>query len=154
MTPDGEVLRTAAANGCSTGKGTHMTDHEEIANRQETAYDVVKDDVLRILGTLRVRLLHISDGSVLGDKCWGFFLGEIREASYVWHAVRERKAEVARLDGVIDRLRTKIQTACNQSRLEDCKEILKNALEYEVKEFARAQEVVGRKYRLWPGDPT
>jgi hypothetical protein len=134
------------------------SDGHEPRTREETAYDLVKDDVLRIFATLRVRLTHF-DGSTPGDKCWGFFLGEIREASYRWHSVRERKAEVARLADVVHRLKAAIQHAegviatahgGENGEVASCRAILSDALARETKLFAEAREAAGATARRWP----
>lgn len=51
----------------------------------QTAYHVTKDDVRRALESLGLKLVHGDDGSPVGDKCWGFFLGKLHEMSRRWH---------------------------------------------------------------------
>jgi len=76
-----------------------------------TAYHRVKEDVLDILAALEAQVTHKNDGTVLGDKGWGFFLGDLYAESKRWHHVRERRDAVARLDGVIAKMRDAICAA-------------------------------------------
>lgn len=76
-----------------------------------TGYHLIKDDVQDALATLRAQVTHTSDGSPLGEKCWGFFLGELYVHSKRWHAVRERQDVVAALDGRVTALRVTIGSA-------------------------------------------
>jgi hypothetical protein len=75
------------------------SDGHEPRTREATAYDLVKDDVLRIFATLRVRLTHF-DGSGPGDKCWGFFLGVDRRPEASDDGAETCDLRLALTDGV------------------------------------------------------
>lgn len=105
----------------------------------ETKYHVVKDDVLETLWSLQAQVTHKSDGSPLGEKCWGFFLGELYIYSKRWNAIAERKAEVARLQRVVDRLKAAIGASMKTQRIDECKAILVDALRLEEEALEQAR---------------
>lgn len=121
------------------------SDGHEIRPRESTAYDAVKQDVIQILRHLNARITHVSDGTPLGDSCWGFLLGELHQASRRWNVIHLRQSEVERLHGVIDRLKTQIAKAYRQATLNDCRTILLDAQHREETELARMREAASAR---------
>ncbi|MGH9463915.1 MAG: hypothetical protein ACRD1X_22155 [Vicinamibacteria bacterium] len=120
-------------------------------DEKRNGYQLVKEDILHTLALLGAQITHKSDGSTLGDKCWGFFVGAIYAHSRRWQSVRERQDEVGRLGGVVQRLTAAMKEAARKltfgsrdvdSRLAEA--VLIDALEREEAAFKRVARASSR----------